>query len=163
MPRKRFIGFARVSSREQAVEGHGLEPQEEAIRAYAERNGGDLVRFWSIAETASKRQKRTTFQEIVRYAKKHAEQLDGMLFFKVDRAARNLADFVTLEQIESDFDVPFISVTQSRPSEAVLPRILAVTPVWEYAPQERAEDIRPRRAKEHASKRSPSKTKRTAR
>jgi site-specific DNA recombinase len=118
MKRKRFIGFARVSSREQAVEGHSLETQEEAIRAYAERNGGDMVRFWIIAETASKRQKRTTFQEIVSYAKKHAKQLDGMLFFKIDRAARNLADFVTLEQIENEFDLPFISVTQPMQNNA---------------------------------------------
>lgn len=37
---------------------------------------------------------RTTFRQLVAFAKKHAPSLDGLLFYKVDRAARNLFDAV---------------------------------------------------------------------
>jgi len=47
---------------------------------------------------------------MVSYAKKNSATLDGLLFYKVDRAARNLFDYVELERLESEFGVPFISI-----------------------------------------------------
>ena len=38
--------------------------------------------------------------------------LDGLLFYKVDRASRNLFDYVELERLESEYELPFISVSQ---------------------------------------------------
>ena len=54
----KFVALARVSSREQEREGPfsrrtGLDVQEAALRGYAERAGGEIVRFFRIAETAS--------------------------------------------------------------------------------------------------------------
>ena len=51
-----------------------------------------------------------------------------MLFYKVDRAARNLFDYVELERLESDFGLEFISVsqpTESTPAGRMQRRILA--------------------------------------
>ncbi len=109
---KRYIALARVSSREQEREGFSLDIQVDALQAYADRQGGTIVKLWRIAETASKTDERKTFKELIAYAKKHAIELDGILFYKVDRAARNLFDYVELERLESEFDVPFFSVTQ---------------------------------------------------
>ena len=39
---------------------------------------------------------------MVAYAKRHCVELDGLLFYKVDRAARNLFDYVELERLESE-------------------------------------------------------------
>ena len=110
--KKRFIALARVSSREQEREGFSLDIQVDALNAYAERQNGTIIKLWRIAETASKTDERKTFKELIAYAKKHAIELDGILFYKVDRAARNLFDYVELERLESEFDVPFFSVTQ---------------------------------------------------
>ncbi len=44
--------------------------------------------------------------------KEHAHEIDGLLFYKVDRAARNLFDYVELERLESQYRIPFISVSQ---------------------------------------------------
>jgi DNA invertase Pin-like site-specific DNA recombinase len=82
----RFVALARVSSREQGREGFSLEVQEDALRRYAELQDGEIVRFYRIAETASKSDERTTFKELVRYAKKHCMEIDGLLFYKLDRA-----------------------------------------------------------------------------
>jgi site-specific DNA recombinase len=125
---KRFAALARVSSREQEREGFSLAVQADALTQYAERVGGRIVRLFSIAETASKADERKTFRELIAYAKKHAAELDGLLFYKVDRAARNLYDYVELERLESEHDVPFISVSQptdSNPAGRMMRRTLA--------------------------------------
>ena len=124
----KFVALARVSSREQEREGFSLDVQEAALRGYADRAGGEIVRFFRIAETASKTDERKTFRELIRYAKKHAGTLDGLLFYKVDRAARNLVDYVELEKLESDHGVPFISVsqpTENTPAGRMMRRTLA--------------------------------------
>ncbi|MGD9645990.1 MAG: recombinase family protein [Pirellulales bacterium] len=125
---KQYAALARVSSREQEREGFSLEVQEEGLRRFAAQNGGQIVRLFRIAETASKADERKTFRELVAYAKKHAAELDGLLFYKVDRAARNLFDYVELERLESEYQVPFISVSQptdSNPAGRMMRRTLA--------------------------------------
>ena len=125
---KRFVALARVSSREQEREGFSLEVQEEALRHYAKLQDGEIVRFFRIAETASKSDERKTFKELVQFAKKHCMEIDGLLFYKLDRAARNLYDYVELERLESEYNVPFISVAQptdSNPAGRMMRRTLA--------------------------------------
>ncbi len=125
---KQFVALARVSSREQEREGFSLEVQEQALRRYAMQAGGEIAKFFRIAETASKSDERKTFRELVAYAKKNAGFLDGLLFYKVDRAARNLFDYVELERLESEYDLPFISVsqpTENTPAGRMMRRTLA--------------------------------------
>jgi site-specific DNA recombinase len=124
----RYVALARVSSREQEREGFSLAVQEDALTRYAVAAGGEIVRLFRIAETASKSDERTAFRELVAYAKKHAEELDGLLFYKVDRAARNLFDYVELERLESEYGLPFISVsqpTENNPAGRMMRRTLA--------------------------------------
>jgi site-specific DNA recombinase len=109
---KRFLALARVSSREQEREGFSLEVQEEALRNYAEREGGQIVKLYRIAETASKNEDRTAFKSLLAYASDHAQELDGILFYKVDRAARNLYDFVELERLEDKHKIPVVFISQ---------------------------------------------------
>ncbi len=125
---KRYLALARVSSREQEREGFSLDVQEEALRRHAQCQGGEIVRLYRIAETASKKDERKTFKTLIADAKKHAHELDGILFYKIDRAARNLYDYVELERIESEYGVPFISVsqpTESNPAGRMQRRMLA--------------------------------------
>ena len=125
---KQFVALARVSSREQEREGFSLDVQEAALKAYAEKQAGTIVRFFRIAETASKTDERKTFRELITYAKKNAAGIDGLLFYKVDRASRNLFDYVELERLESEYDVPFISVsqpTEKTPAGRMMRRTLA--------------------------------------
>ena len=125
---KKYLCLARVSSREQQREGFSLDVQEDALRRYAERNGGTIIKLFRIAETATKHDERKAFKELLAYAKKHANELSAILFYKVDRAARNLFDYVELERLESDFGLEFISVsqpTESTPAGRMQRRVLA--------------------------------------
>jgi len=125
---KQFAALARVSSREQEREGFSLDIQDDALRHFAATNGGKIVRLFKIAETASKAEERRTFRELIAFAKKHCMELDGLLVYKVDRAARNLFDFVEIERLESEYDVPFICVsqpTENNPAGRMMRRTLA--------------------------------------
>ena len=125
---KQFVALARVSSREQEREGFSLDIQVDALQQYAERNDGEIIRLFRIAETASKHDERGTFRELMAFAKMHSTKLDGVLFYKVDRAARNLFDYVELERLESEFGVQFISVsqpTENTPAGRMQRRMLA--------------------------------------
>ncbi len=125
---KKYVALARVSSREQQREGFSLDIQEDALRLYAERHGGTIVKLFRIAETASKRDERKAFKELLAYAKQHASELTGLLFYKVDRAARNLFDYVELERLESEHGLEFISVsqpTENTPAGRMQRRMLA--------------------------------------
>jgi DNA invertase Pin-like site-specific DNA recombinase len=125
---KQYVALARVSSREQEREGFSLEVQADALQKYATTHGGTIIRLFKIAETASQRDERKTFKEMVTFAKQHACELDGLLFYKVDRAARNLVDYVELERLESEYGVPFLSIsqpTESNPAGRMMRRTLA--------------------------------------
>ncbi|QDV30345.1 hypothetical protein Spb1_22740 [Planctopirus ephydatiae] len=124
----KYIGFVRVSSREQEREGFSLDVQEEALRKWAKQNGGEIIQMFRIAETASKRDKRKTFNEMLAYAKKHAHEVDGVLFYKIDRAARNLSDYMKLEELEEKYGLRFISTSQpidDQPAGRMARRMLA--------------------------------------
>jgi len=125
---KRFVALARVSSREQEREGFSLDVQVDALQHYVERNNGEIVRLFRIAETASKTDERKTFKELLAFAKANSHRLDGLLFYKVDRAARNLFDYVELERLESESGIRFISVsqpTENTPAGRMQRRMLA--------------------------------------
>ena len=125
---KQYLALARVSSREQEREGFSLEVQVEAIQRYAEQHGGEIVKLFRIAETATKPEERRAFKELLVYAKKHANRLSGVLFFKVDRAARNLFDYVELERLEVEHGLDVIYITQpteNTPAGRMMRRTLA--------------------------------------
>lgn len=125
---KWFVALARVSSREQEREGWSLEVQVDALQRYAETHGGVIVKLFKIAETASKADERKVFHELLAYVKENASKIDGLLFYKVDRAARNLFDYVELERLESEYNIPFISISQptdNSPAGHMMRRTLA--------------------------------------
>lgn len=125
---KRFIALARVSSREQEREGFSLDVQEDALKRYTACEKGEIVKFYRIAETASKHSERKIFKEMLAYARRNAHKVDGLLFYKVDRAARNIFDYVELERLEVEYELPIIYVsqpTENTPAGRMQRRILS--------------------------------------
>jgi site-specific DNA recombinase len=47
--------YARVSSREQEETGYSLPAQEKLLREYAERKGFEVVRIFSVSESAKRK------------------------------------------------------------------------------------------------------------
>lgn len=138
MTRKKYIAWARVSSREQKDEGFSLDVQLDAFEDFARREKAVLQEAFEVAETGTRAEERSQFREMIAYAKKHAHELDGILFYKIDRAARNLKDFMLLEEIEAQYGLPFIAITQpvqNTPTGRMVRRTLATVAAFQTEQQ----------------------------
>ena len=87
-----FIGFARVAR----VEGNNLDVQEERIREYAEASGYPLTKVHRIVENAADPSARPVFWRAVKEVMESANELAGILFYAIDRVARNVEDIERL-------------------------------------------------------------------
>ncbi len=94
--------FARVSTREQMEEGYSLQAQEKLIRDYAQRKEFYITKTFSIPESASGKQERKLFNELLDYIYLHPE-ITVVVSEKVDRITRNFKDAVKLQDwLEED-------------------------------------------------------------
>lgn len=135
---KKFVAWARVSSREQEREGFSLQHQVDALRAFAAKSGGEIVKLYQVAETATRSDERKHFKDFLAFCKKHASGIDGVLAYKIDRMARSMFDSVELERLESDYGVGLISVSQpmeNTPSGKLMRRTLQSFAVFQVDQQ----------------------------
>lgn len=100
---KQCFGYIRVSTGKQ-TEGVSLEAQQEAITAFASRNGLFVSRWFIETETASKTG-RKIFGDMRSLLRRG--QASGVIFHKIDRSSRNLADWA---QIGSLYDIAGIEI-----------------------------------------------------
>jgi len=89
--------YLRVSSQEQAEEGYSLQAQEKEGSSYATRKGIEIVKKWTVSESA-KQAGRRAFNEMVEYMKTHSEA-KAILFEKPDRMCRNFQDYIKIEEL----------------------------------------------------------------
>jgi site-specific DNA recombinase len=124
------VGYIRVSTEEQATNGHGLEVQNRAIRSFADSQGYTLLDV--VADPgvsgAKRPEDRRGFQRILELAK--AEQFSMLLLWKFDRLARNLLFSVTtVHDLKEHYGVVLRSVTEpidtATPMGAMIFAILA--------------------------------------
>jgi len=130
MSTKKYVIFARVSSREQETEGHSLEGQVKELTAWVGRHGGAVARTFKVQETATRSGERAIFREMLQYVRQHHSDIAAVLVYKLDRAARNMNDYVELERIEADLGVALIATsqeTQNNPSGRMARRMMAAT------------------------------------
>src|SRR5688572_25307692 len=98
---QKAVLYCRVSSKEQADEGYSLEAQESLLKDYAQKNGFEVAKSFKISESASGKQIRKTFHEMVDYTGKN--KVGIILCEKTDRLTRNPKDAVEInEWIEAD-------------------------------------------------------------
>ena len=86
---KRAIGYARVSTAEQAV-GESIDTQEDRIRAYCRAKGWEHVKTSSDPGNTGKNMRRPGLQESLQMIREGG--IDVLIVFKVDRIARNTRD-----------------------------------------------------------------------
>lgn len=101
--------YCRVSSKEQEETGYSLPAQEKLLTEYAERKGFEVVKIFSVAESASGEKKRKIFGEMMEYLVK--KNIPILLCEKVDRLTRNLKEAVITNdwiEAESNRQVHFV-------------------------------------------------------
>ena len=90
------IIYTRVSTKEQAEEGYSLDAQIKLLRDYAEKNDLRIVKDFVVPESASGRQERKRFQEMLDYLENH-QSIKHLICEKVDRITRNFKDASKLD------------------------------------------------------------------
>lgn len=97
--------YIRVSTEEQAIHGYSLEAQEADLKAYVERHGMKIAgTYVDAGKSASKKPlKREALQELLRDVE--AGKVDIILFIKLDRWSRNMADYCDMERVLKKYGV----------------------------------------------------------
>jgi len=102
---KTYFTYTRVSTTKQGEHGSSLQEQRSAIEAYAQRHGLEIKAWYEETETAAK-QGRQTFNRML--ADLRRQKVDGIIFHKIDRGARNLKDWANLNDlIDQGVDIHF--------------------------------------------------------
>ncbi len=86
--------YARVSSKEQEDTGYSLDAQEKLLNGYADKSIFPVAKIFRVTESASGRQIRKTFNEMLQYARTHNVHI--ILCEKIDRLTRNLKDAASI-------------------------------------------------------------------
>ncbi|OGZ44203.1 MAG: hypothetical protein A2756_00085 [Candidatus Ryanbacteria bacterium RIFCSPHIGHO2_01_FULL_48_27] len=89
------VSYARVSSREQEETGYSLESQIKSAEEYASRKEIEIRKVFRVSESASGKQTRKTFLEMLQYAARNG--IDIILCEKIDRLTRNLKDAAVVD------------------------------------------------------------------
>src|SRR3989344_8140447 len=84
------IIYARVSSKEQEETGYSLDAQEKSLKEYGRKRDFDIEKVFKISESASGKQIRKTFYEMLDFIRK--DDINIILCEKIDRLTRNLKD-----------------------------------------------------------------------
>lgn len=96
---KRAALYIRVSTEEQAKHGYSLESQRDNLTAYAKEHNMLIVDYY-VDEGASARKKYTTRKEFMRMLDDiQAGLIDIILFIKMDRWFRSVADYYKVQEI----------------------------------------------------------------
>ena len=88
--------FARVSTREQAEEGYSLPAQEKLLLDYSIKQDFNIIKKFSVPESASGKIERKLFNELLKYVTEH-QDIKIVICEKVDRITRNFKDAVKLD------------------------------------------------------------------
>jgi site-specific DNA recombinase len=100
-----YFAYIRVSTVKQGEKGSSLTEQKDAIERYAIKQGLCVTEWFEEQETAAKRG-RTVFRKMLTRLKKGSAH--GLVMHKVDRGARNLADWAELASLmDLGIDVHF--------------------------------------------------------
>ncbi len=99
--RLRLVGYARVSTDNQAQEGT-IEIQKLALSEYAKAQGHELVKVFSDEGVSGGLENRPGLAELFDYLERD-QDTDGVLIFKLDRLAR---DLMIQENLPCDLTVP---------------------------------------------------------
>jgi site-specific DNA recombinase len=104
------IGYARVSTEEQAREGVSLDNQEAKIRAYAEVHDLNLIDVIRDEGISGKTLNRPGIARVLDMAK--ARKIDAIIVYKLDRLSRKTLDTLnTVEMLEAS-GVAFHSISE---------------------------------------------------
>ena len=108
--------YARVSSKEQELEGYSIPAQLKLLREYAQKNNITVIREFTEVETA-KKAGRTQFSEMLIFIKNNL-RVKNLLAEKPDRLLRNTMDLALLEELMAENGIKIHTVKDGKKYDA---------------------------------------------
>lgn len=122
-PVRRAALYIRVSTEEQAKKGYSLPAQKEDLEEYAKRNGYAIVDYY-IDDGVSARKKYANRKELMRLLEDvQAGKIDVVLFIKLDRWFRSIADYYKIQEILDKHNVAWKTTQENYDTETTNGRL----------------------------------------
>lgn len=127
-----LIGYARVSTDEQALYGHGLDAQETKLRDYARRQNAEMIVVQEEGKSAKSLDRPRLMWALGQIA---ARKADGLVVAKLDRLTRSVIDFALLLEWFTVADAQLVALDfdldTSTPSGRMVAHMMAAVAEWE--------------------------------
>lgn len=109
---RRAALYVRVSTEEQARHGLSVDEQEHALREYAAAHGLSVVGLYTDEGTSARKtlSRRKALQALLQDVK--ADLIDVILFIKLDRWFRNIADYYKIQAILDQHHVDWKAILE---------------------------------------------------
>jgi site-specific DNA recombinase len=108
--RTRAIGYIRVSTDGQAIDGVSLDAQSEKISAYANLNDFDLLDIFCDAGKSGKNTDRDGLQQSLSFLDKG--EASALIVYKLDRLSRSVLDALNLISTIESFGASLHSIVE---------------------------------------------------
>jgi site-specific DNA recombinase len=117
-PRRRAVGYVRVSTGRQAAHEISLADQQRKIATSCEVNERDLVKMFIEGGASARTDKRAVFQEMVTFAKEPSNDIQFVVVYNFARYFRNTRQYLNYRDELKQAGVTLISATQEIPEGA---------------------------------------------
>jgi len=123
--------YIRVSTDEQATEGYSVDNQKRACKEYAVNKGYHIKQVFEDNGKSGRTTSRPAFQELLKKAKE--QSVEAVIIYKIDRFARNVADFSNTRKELELKGIKLISVMEGNISDSssLIANIFASVAEWE--------------------------------
>lgn len=125
---KRAVIYLRVSSEEQ-VDNYSLSTQEDVCRKEAERRGIEIVEIFREEGRSAKSVKgRPELIAMLEFCRRNKRTVDAVIAYRLDRIARQTADYLAIRKKLADCNITVISATEptgNTPAEKFIETMLA--------------------------------------
>lgn len=109
---KRAVGYIRVSTAMQKEDGYSLQSQAQNIKAFAERNGYDLLEIYADEGISGKNiSNRPAVRQLIEDSKQ--EKFEVVVIWKLTRLGRSMKDVISIAEILNANNVGLHSISES--------------------------------------------------
>lgn len=109
---KNAVMYCRVSTKEQVEEGNSLASQEKYCKDYILKNSDNLVMSFIEQGESAKTAQRPQLQKLLAYCSNRKNKISYVVAYKLDRIARNTADYSQIRLVLKRYDIEIKSTSE---------------------------------------------------
>ena len=103
--------YLRVSSEEQ-VENYSLSNQESTCKKVAESRDLNILEIFREEGASAKTANRPELIKLLEYCRKHKDNIALVMFYRIDRLARQISDYLTIKRKLFELGITLMSATE---------------------------------------------------